>query len=282
LKEKLFVKEDEKNQILNKMSLETRELMLKEGSLEQLHCDLKKKNIELGHYHGKTEELKGVIHDLSARYKEVVQESKISSSREKQLLEQMVVKEDEIAEFKQMKENNIKQSKNTVEQLETSQNIIKTLERKIKLFELKEFDQLEKYQKQYNEIEEHKFERDKLLLQNNNIKTQLDTLSSNLKTQSKKFQEKNDIVIQTIRNEFQHERRKACEEMLKMEELCAGLQTQIDRAIREKRAAESELDKITLHIPAEADRMAMVIEELHSKVRQSDREKNEALQKLDR
>lgn len=282
MKEKLFVKDDEKAQILNKMNLETRELMLKEGSLEQLNSDLRKKNIELGHCHAKTEELKGIIQDLSARYKEVVQESKISSSREKQLLEQITIKEDGIAELKQNNEKTLKQSKNAADQLETSQNIIKALELKLKSFELKEFEQLEKYQKQYNEIEEHKFERDRLVLQNTNIKAQLDTLSSNLKTQSKKFQEKNDIVIQTIRNEFQHERRKACEEMLKMEELCANLQTQVDRAIREKRSAESELEKMTLHIPAEADRMSMVIEELHSKIRQSDREKNEALQKLDR
>lgn len=59
------------------------------------------------------------------------------------------------------------------------------------------------------------------------------------------------------------------------------MQAQCERAIREKRAAESELEKITRHIPAEADRLTMTLEEMHSKLRASDRERNEANRKLE-
>jgi hypothetical protein len=52
--------------------------------------------------------------------------------------------------------------------------------------------------------------------------------------------------------------------------------------LREKRAAESELDKMTRHIPAEADRLTMAVEEMHSKLCASERDKNEAIQRLER
>lgn len=60
------------------------------------------------------------------------------------------------------------------------------------------------------------------------------------------------------------------------------MQSQVERAIREKRAAESELDKITRHIPAESDRLTMAVEEMHSKLCASERDRHEALQKLER
>ena len=52
--------------------------------------------------------------------------------------------------------------------------------------------------------------------------------------------------------------------------------------MRDKRAAESELDKMSRHIPAEADRLTMVVEEMHSKLCASERERHEALQRLER
>ena len=71
-------------------------------------------------------------------------------------------------------------------------------------------------------------------------------------------------------------------EISKLEDSCTSLLSQNERAVREKRAAESELEKITRHIPAEADRLNMVIEEIHGKLRASEREKHDAVQRLER
>lgn len=72
------------------------------------------------------------------------------------------------------------------------------------------------------------------------------------------------------------------DENAKLEQSYTLLQSQIERAIREKRAAESELEKVTRHIPQEADRLTMAIEEVHSKLRSSERDRHDAIQKLER
>lgn len=136
-------------------------------------------------------------------------------------------------------------------------------------------------------MEEALFERDVALKRESALTKELEILTKKLLDQPKLFEEKNDLAIQkyivltSMRSQFNAERRKYCEEIQKLEILCADLSTQADRAIREKRAAESELDKITLHIPAEADRLTMALEELHSKLRASERERQEATQKLE-
>ena len=63
---------------------------------------------------------------------------------------------------------------------------------------------------------------------------------------------------------------------------CTSLQTQNERAMRDKRSAESELEKLTRHIPAEADRLTMAIDEIHSKLRAVERDRHEAMQRLER
>jgi hypothetical protein len=85
-----------------------------------------------------------------------------------------------------------------------------------------------------------------------------------------------------LRSQFAVEKRKFVDETQKLEEFCTSLQSQIERALRDKRSAESELDKISRHIPAEADRLTMVLEEMHSKLCASERERHESVQKLER
>jgi predicted nuclease with TOPRIM domain len=47
----------------------------------------------------------------------------------------------------------------------------------------------------------------------------------------------------------------------------------MERAIREKRAAESELEKMTLRLPQETQRMNDIIEELSNKLRLTEKER---------
>lgn len=47
-------------------------------------------------------------------------------------------------------------------------------------------------------------------------------------------------------------------------------------------SAEGELEKMTRHIPEEADRLAIMIEEVNNRLRASEREKNQAMGRLER
>ena len=66
-----------------------------------------------------------------------------------------------------------------------------------------------------------------------------------------------------------------------MEQLISKLRSDLDRALREKRAAESEVEKITKHLPEEGNRMNIAFDELHSKLNSAEKERLEAEQRLE-
>ena len=53
------------------------------------------------------------------------------------------------------------------------------------------------------------------------------------------------------------------------------------RALREKRSAESELEKLTRSITTEGERMTGIIEDLSTRVRAAERERGDAVAKLE-
>ncbi|KAJ2996565.1 hypothetical protein HDV02_006398 [Globomyces sp. JEL0801] len=187
-------------------------------------------------------------------------------------------------------EKMIKENIRNKDESETLRALNKTYENKIVMFEKQELMLLEERQKQTHEMEEARFERDTVAKREQNLIKELESINQKCLEIPKLYNEKNELALQkyiqkislfSLRAQFAAERRRFCEETGKLEDLIANLQCQNDRAIRDKRAAESELDKITRHIPAEADRLAMALDELHSKLRASEREKHESIQKLD-
>jgi predicted nucleic acid-binding Zn-ribbon protein len=161
-------------------------------------------------------------------------------------------------------------------------NQIKELEQKISFYHNNETDFIESFQKLKHETEESNFLKDASLEREKHLIKQIQTINAELTEIPKRYMEKHEDQIQIIRRQFNLERRKFAEETSKLEELCARLQAQSERAIREKRAAESELDKLTRHIPEETDRLTMALEEMHSRLRHSERERNEAMHKVER
>ena len=86
----------------------------------------------------------------------------------------------------------------------------------------------------------------------------------------------------SIRSQSAADKRKLTEEMSQLESSYSNLQTQIERAIREKRAAESELEKLTKRTPGQIDQLEMTIEELNCRLRLCERERIEALHKVEK
>ncbi|KAJ3255561.1 hypothetical protein HK103_006197 [Boothiomyces macroporosus] len=272
---------DEKKQLERKIKAGTLELATKEADLDQLHSINKKKQRELENQILKNQELQALVADLTDRYQELLKETAIANTREKELLEEIQRKNEAFEEIERMNKSLVQKNKDLEEQAETQTSIIKNLERKITLAESKEIENIDNRQREIHELEEALFERDSAIKREQSLALEVQSLTQKCLELPKTFEEKNDLEIQRLKSQFQAERKRAALEANKLEELCTNLQSQVERAIREKRAAESELEKLTRHIPAESDRLTMAIDEMHSKLRASERDRNEAVQRLE-
>jgi chromosome segregation ATPase len=281
LESKMYEIEDSKKSLERLLKAETQEVSSKETEIEQAQSVLRKKQNQVQLLMEQNEELKSALVDISERYKEVVRETGFATSREKELLEDIQNKQENLEDLGVKMAESSKQHLCIRDESETVKAVNKNLERKVELFEKKELEWLEKEQLQTHELEEARYERDVALKREQTLLKEIDQLTKKCLEQPKMYQEKNEVIIQTLKSQFNVERRRFCEETGKLEELCASLQSQIDRAMREKRAAESELEKLLIHIPAETNRFEVVLEELNSKFRASERDKYDAMQKLE-
>ncbi|KAJ3362890.1 hypothetical protein HDU91_003199 [Kappamyces sp. JEL0680] len=285
---------DEQTELARKVERQLKfgndEIASKDAEIDHANGLLHKKQRELDHFVLKNEELLQALSDLSERYKDVVREASVASKREKELLQDIEAKTEAVEELGCSVAEYQKGLETIKDQLETQQAITKNMERKIQLSEKKEIEYLETSQKQAQEVEEALYQRDSALKREQLLLKEIDHLNQKCVEQPKLYKEKNELALQTLvdaptdprlRTQFSHDRRQWVEETLRLEELCTSLQSQTERAMREKRAAESELDKLTRHIPAEADRLTMAMEEMHSKLCASERERHEAMQKLE-
>ncbi len=85
----------------------------------------------------------------------------------------------------------------------------------------------------------------------------------------------------SLKGQHSAEKRKLVEEITLYETKCTDLQSQMERAVRDKRSAENELEKMTRHIPGQVDQLEMTIDELNTRLRSSERERIEALHQLE-
>lgn len=99
LQDKLDENQDGKRNIERLLKSNAQEILSKETDVEQLQSQLYARQTEIDDCLQKNEELKTMVSELSERYKEVVRESTFAASREKELLEQVQTKEDEIEGF---------------------------------------------------------------------------------------------------------------------------------------------------------------------------------------
>ena len=106
-------------------------------------------------------------------------------------------------------------------------------------------------------------------------------LVSKLENATKSFKEKWEKESQSLHLSFAAERKKLHLEIYELSEQLVKSNQTSDRAVRDKRSAENELSKLTRHIPQQMDALEMTLEELHSKLRASERERMETCYKLE-
>lgn len=71
------------------------------------------------------------------------------------------------------------------------------------------------------------------------------------------------------------------EEISELEATVTNIRNLSDRAIRDKRSAENELEKLTRYLPGHVDQLEMTIDELNCRLRASERERIEALHRAE-
>ncbi|RKO88745.1 hypothetical protein BDK51DRAFT_33899, partial [Blyttiomyces helicus] len=140
-----------------------------------------------------------------------------------------------------------------------------SLEKRIGELEEKEVEGYQDVQRQIEKAEEAHLDRDKALVREQQAQREIQRLAAKLQELPAKCREKSEAEIAEMRNQLMADRRKHGEEMNALEITCANLQAQIERAVRDRRAAESELEKVSRHIPTENDRLAVTLEELGAK-----------------
>ena len=227
------------------------------------------------------QELKMALQQVTGRYEAAVKEATCMADRERDLIDESNLKAKELEEFMVKYDEMVKMNKEKVLDAEQAQQKVRQLEKKVEVLQHKEIEYLDQQQQAKQLVEEARFEKESIEKRESNLIKKLNVLEQELADLPKRYQEKNEVHLQTLKSQQNGERRRFAEETSKLEELCAKLQNQAERAIREKRAAESELEKLSRHFPAEADRLTQSLEEMHSRLRAAEREKHEAMNKLE-
>ena len=273
--------EQQKRGIQRLLKSENEDLADKESDLEKLHAKLHRKQREYDLLVDNHEELKQMMSDLTVRYKDSVREASIVTNREKELLEQLDMKDEQVQEYLNQKEISVKEKEDLEDEMEVLKAKHETIVKKLGRYEKQELELLKTSHEHAHELEEANFARDAALQKQASLQKLVDSITVKLDSLPKQYQEKQEIAMESIRGQFNIERKKLCETGAKMEQQISSLQADVDRAMREKRAAEKELEKLTSHLPVESDRLSIALDELHSKLISTDRERLEAIQRLE-
>ncbi|KAL2915100.1 hypothetical protein HK105_205424 [Polyrhizophydium stewartii] len=284
LEHEISVLNDAKDALEREVKIGNNDAAHSRADVEALQNQIRHRNRELDACHAKIAELKKALSEITERYQLHIKEAAANAEREKELIDELRAKSaslDGECQSRVCATQSAKEVADLRQQNETLLQVNRELEKRIAALERKEIASMEESQRCAHELDEARFERDKAIERETRARDEVAHLAAKLAEMPAKYAEKNEAAIETLRSQFNQDRRKFADETSKLEVLCATLQNQAERAIREKRAAESELEKLTRHIPAETDRLTMMIEELHSKLRASERERADAMHKVE-
>ncbi|KAJ3290894.1 hypothetical protein HK104_006456 [Borealophlyctis nickersoniae] len=272
---------EQKSQLEKESKMWQDELEASTAENESLHADLKRCTGEVRVCQGKIADLKRSLEEVTSRYQVHVRESSALAARERELMESLKTSETEINDLRTKTESLTSENKILRKEYDELLDVSHGLEKRISQMEEKEVDSFKQIQQQVDKAEEAALDRDKAIVAEQQAQREIQRLGDRVKDLQAKFREKVEAEVAILRAQFTTEKRKFAEEMAAMEATHATLQSQADRAIRDKRSAESELEKLTRHLPTDHERLTMTLEELNSKLRASERERHEAVHKLE-
>ncbi|KAJ3146175.1 Sodium channel and clathrin linker 1 [Geranomyces michiganensis] len=257
-----------------------RELVDANIEVDKLRAELRRVSGDSKGLQDMVGDLKSSLEEVTSRYQKHVRESQLVAARERDLLDNLKTTEYERDELKA--KCTAQTTAHTTLRAEADEllSISKTLESRILLLESREADAASEVLKQTEIAQEAKLEYEKALIREQQHQAELQRRADRLLEIPAKARERAEQEIATMRLQFQSEHQRQTAELAALEQRCAHLTHQAERAIRDKRAAESELEKCTRHVPEEAERMACCLEDVNARLRAAERERSVAVGSL--
>ncbi|KAI8920207.1 hypothetical protein DFJ77DRAFT_233483 [Powellomyces hirtus] len=253
---------------------------------DKLTAELKRTALEVKSQQETIGDLRGSLEEITARYQKHVRESQMLATRERELLDNLKTTEYERDEFKAKYAALMGDHQSLRSENEELLSLSQKFENRIVQLETRDMEGFGELQRQAEIVRvshaaEAKLEYDKALIREQQAQAEIQRLADKMLEIPAKARERAEQEINTMRAQFNKEKQQLTAEVTALETKCSHLQHQSERAIRDKRSAESEVEKLTRHIPEEADRLAVTLEELNTRLRTSERDKNLAMGRLE-
>ncbi|ORX51380.1 hypothetical protein BCR36DRAFT_446305 [Piromyces finnis] len=247
-----------------------------------LHNDLCRAMNEIREYKKKLGEYKKSLEEITIRYQTHVKEATEISANEKKLIEQLKFSDDELLMQKENYSNALEEINNLRNQQVELLQLTKDMEKRINELEKKEIDLNKQIQCHIDIAEEAKLNCDRALLKEDHYIKEIQRLKNSLTESTNKFSEKGEKNLNLIITKHESEKQKLMKEISMLEVSNAEARNQVERAIREKRTMETRLERITKQIPEDQERINLIIEDLTTRLRNSEREKDEITLKYEK
>lgn len=247
-----------------------------------LHNDLCRAMNEIREYKKKLAEYKKSLEEITIRYQTHVKEATEMAENEKKLMEQIKLSDEELSTQKENYSNALEEINNLRNQQVELLDLTKEMEKRINELEKKEVDLNKQIQCHMDIAEEAKLNCDRALLKEDQYVKEIQRLKNSLTENTSKFNEKSEKNISLIVAKHESEKQKLIKEINILEVSNAEARSQVERAIRDRRTLEMRLERLSKQIPEDQERINLIIEDLTTRLRNSEREKDEITLKYEK
>ncbi|TPX37315.1 hypothetical protein SeLEV6574_g07928 [Synchytrium endobioticum] len=248
---------------------------------DSLQADIKKLSTDIKATHMQTSDAKRSQEEIALRYQAAVREASNVAARERDMAAALQVMEAELREFKQV--HGVLKADYAALQENHDQvlRVCKKQELRIAEVESELIDSHKALQRALDQAEDSNLEREKAVVREQQAQAEILRLNARVDDIPKKMKAKAEAEVHAVRAQFTADRKSHNDEITALQTEMTDLKSLADRAIREKRSAESELDKLTRCISTEGERVAGIVEDLSTRLRAAERERADAVTKLE-
>jgi len=237
---------------------------------------------EIREYKKKLSEYKKSLEEITIRYQTHVKEATEMAANEKRLIDQLKISDEELTTQKQNYANALEEINNLRNQQVELLQLSKDMEKRINELEKKEVDLNKQIQCHINIAEEAKLNCDRALIKEDHYVKEIQRLKNSLTENTCKFTEKSEKNISLIVAKHESEKQRLLKEINMLEVSSTEAKNQAERAIRDKKTMEMRLERLSKQIPEDQERINLIIEDLSTRLRNSEREKDEITLKYEK
>ncbi|ORY86553.1 hypothetical protein LY90DRAFT_498786 [Neocallimastix californiae] len=247
-----------------------------------LHNDLCRAMNEIREYKKKLSEYKKSLEEITVRYQTHVREASEMAANEKKLIGQLKLSDEELTHQKENYANALEEINNLRNQQAELLQLSKEMEKRINELEEKEVDLNKQIQHRIDIAEEAKLNCDRALLKEDQYIKEIQRLKNSLTENTSKFSEKSEQSLSLIVSKYETEKQKLLKEIDMLEVSNTEARNQVERAIRDKKTMEMRLERLSKQIPEDQERINLIIEDLTTRLNNSEREKDEIALKYEK